>query len=730
MSSRQMDYCYFKGVFEDLTGPEGGDVSSLKWDSGEPTVLWCGTAAGELYFRTLSGSWKRVEPPFRPMMKIESIEITAGIRKSLLVLSRNGTIARSSDNGKTWKTDFSEIAESFVRAIIHQPLHPGFVLVGSQRGLFYSPDSGLTWQRFRNWNSNLTVTAIAFDNHDPLTFFVADSDGFNARVLMTTNGGYTFEPILEGGEYFSQIHTLVYQNSTQMLWAAGSGYSWRTARAHVDEYITWSNQDKGLPVSAVTCMIETPDHDIVMGSNGGGLYKYSDNRNVWKRIDIEPQRRYVRCLAASPYGLAAGFSENGIAIEHDNDWHESNRDLYARNISRIQRFGNSLAVVANEQLFMKNQKDIWTTVPGFQLVQDILVHGPNLYTSGLYSGVFQKTAHPDSNWKNLNLPVSRAALVRTDSNGELFVLTHLKRDRIRFFKYCTDSHNSHWQKCCPDLPISGSVHDFAVDCQKDVLSIAISTSQGLFCFNSDMDSWISSFINDSLRITRLYRSRLKPDILYAAAERKLLRSFDFGRFSDYHCVSEFPSKISSLTLSGLHFETIWISTENGGVYVSHFPNCWNALQPAELSLPINQIAVDTVLPGRMFCGTQGISCWKVSIPSLAAELKPSGNNLTFKLVFTYHNPGPAMDIDVHYLLLKPNGTSFEYLSTDSENVLISSSKPVPYRMTLLPETRSEEIIAGDVSLTNLESGLKPAVAFCVPEKFHPVCDIQTVSSLD
>ncbi len=726
MSSQQTEFHFINGIFEDLLGPEGGDISALKWSGDQNPGLWCGTAAGELYFMKPENPWNRIEPPFRPMLDIQSIEITTGTRQSILVLSSEGSLSRSSDNGKTWKTDFGELSDDFIHVIRHQPLHSGLVYAGLQKGLFFSPDSGFTWQRFENWTSDRAVTAIAFDEVDPLTFFIADSDGFNARVLMTVNGGYTFEPILDGDEYFSHIHTLIYQHTNQLLWAAGSGFSWRTANAHITDEIIWINRDKNLPVSSITCMAESSNHKVILGSNGAGLYRYTDSKNAWKRIDIEPQRRYVRCLAASPLGLAAGFADRGVAIEKNGEWHESNQQLYARNISRIQRFSDCLAVVANEQLYIGNQDKSWNTVPGFQLVQDVLVHGQNLYTSGLYSGIFCKTNKSESVWEDLDLPVSRATLVRTNKTGQLFVLTHLKRDRIRFYKYCSNTINSAWTVCCPDIPFSGTVYDFAVDVNNAKLSMAISTSQGLFCYNSNLDSWISSHINDSHRVTGLYRSRLNPDVLYATAGRNLLRSHDFGLFSDYDPIAEFPSKISSLTLSGLHFESIWISTENGGIYVSHYPNCWNALQPAEMSLPINQIAVDTVSRGAMFIGTKGISCWKLSIPSLSARLEKHKHNNYSKLVYTYQNPGETMDVDIHYLLVKPGRIAFQYLHINHDKMLCRSAKPKPVRIILSPHTHSKEITAGFISEELLDGGLKPAVAFCIPETFHPVCGIQTI----
>lgn len=724
-AERAMQFHLLNGSFTDLQGPEGGDVSSLMWDSDESGRLWCGTVSGDMcYMDAATRVWHRVEPPFRPMIKIEQLEGTTGARPSLLALSYRGNLALSSDGGQSWINRFPELADEIIRTVRQHPLHPGFILAGTQSGLLCSPDSGCTWIRFMEGMDVNAITAIAFDERDPLTFFIADSDGFSGRVLMTVNGGYSFEVILEGEDFFSQIHTLIYQDSTQNLWAAGTGYGWRVARARIDQEISWRNLDNGLPVSAVTCMTGSPDGRIVIGSNGGGLYSYLEDKDFWRRLDIEPRRRYVRCITASGHGIAAGFAENGVAMEQSGEWVETNSSLFARNISRIQRFGNELMVVSDEQLFIRTADNCWKLLPGFQLVQDVLAHGSKCYTSGLYSGIFRRSTR-DSSWEDLDLPVSRALLVRTTSQGVLFVMTMVKRDRVRFFSFDPEplGNRKSWIDCSQDLPISGIVYDFAVDFASGTLFITVSTSRGIFCYDSYTDSWMPSQLPDTVRVLSLYRSRHSPDVLYAAAGRQLLKSLDFGRSFEEEPIGEFPSKISSLTLSGLGFESIWISTENGGVYVSHYPDCWNALRPDEVSLPINQIAVDTVNQGVMYCGTRGISCWKLAIPYLLLRQEPDMESGGQKLMLTLANPARTMEVDIHLLLLWPSGRSFEYLDMDSR-LLTRSAQPRPHRITLLAETTHPEICLGVILPELVATGLRPAVALCVPGRFHPICDIQ------
>ncbi|HPQ40154.1 MAG TPA: hypothetical protein PLV45_07240 [bacterium] len=515
-----------RGAFTDLEGPEGGDIASLLWCPGHANRLWCGTASGDLCFMNPdSTAWNTVEPPFRPMMKIEHIEISHGARDTLLAVSNQGQLAVSGDYGKTWTRDFPVFEEIAVRSVKHHPLHPGLVFAGTQSGLFCSPDGGFTWGRFFGPAPHTAITAVAFHPDDPLTFFIADSNGFSASVLMTTNGGQSFEALIEGEDYFNQIHTMFYVKNTNGLWVAGSGYGWRVARANIEDTITWDPMDHGLPISSITAMTQTLDDRIIIGSNGGGIYSYQTEKESWRRIDIEPRRRYVRCLAGSKGGLAAGFAENGVAMEVDGEWVECNQRLFARNISRVQRVGDELIVVSDEQLFMRSEERQWKRLTGFQLVQDVLGHGPVCYTSGLYSGIFQRRA-PETTWDNLDLPVSRASLVRTTSQGRLHVMTNVKRDRIRFYAYEADAitPEARWRDCSQDLPVSSLVQDFAVDEADNTLYITVATNRGVFCYDSFTDSWMPSQLPENQRVTCLYRSRHSPDVLYAAAGRYLLKS--------------------------------------------------------------------------------------------------------------------------------------------------------------------------------------------------------------
>lgn len=724
-----MKFQLVQGEFTDLKGPEGGDVSALHWCQEQNGRLWCGTASGDLSYRDPeSTAWISVEPPFRPMLKIESLETSSGAQKNILAVSNQGSLAISSDQGLNWNTLFPELEDETIRAVRQHPLHPGLVYAGTQSGLFVSPDSGHTWERFFGRTDQETITAIAFHPNDPLTFFIAKTNGFSASVLMTANGGFTFEVLIDGEEYFSQIHSLCFCAGTDCLWVAGSGYGWRVAQAKITETIDWEAIDHGLPVSAITCMTLTADNRVVIGSNGGGLYAYNFEKAVWKRQDIEPRRRYVRCLAAAGTGIAAGFSENGVALEKANQWIDSNENLFARNISRIQRVGKELAVVSDEQLFIRTEDEKWKALSGFQLVQDVLAHGSICYTSGLYSGIFYR---PDSDqpWEDLALPVSRAVLVRTTSSGNLHVLTYVKRDRIRFYAYEADAitPEARWRDCSQDLPVSSIVQDFAVDSAENTLFITVATTRSVYCYDSFSDSWMPSQLPDKYRITCLYRSRHRSDVLYAAAGKYLLRSTDFGRSFEDEPVCEFPSRISSLTLSGLGFETIWVSTENGGIYVAHLENCWNALVAGETALPINQIAVDTSLQGVMYCGTRGISCWKLAIPSIQLRLEQADPNKDGKLYLSMHNPSKEMDVDVHFLRVLQGRKPIEYLALN-HGVFCPSLTRKPDHLVLRKKTDYPEIFVGTLPAELLAHGARPAVALCVPGKFHPICDIQVAVS--
>lgn len=722
MSIEQSEFRYLQGAFKDLEGPIGGNVSSLLWCPVTRGRLWCGTVAGELYFKDINSAWQRCEPPFRPMMKVESIEVVTGSKPALLALSNTGNLAISTDDGQSWMHNLPGLNEESLRVIQRHPLHSGYVLAGARNGLFYSPDNGRTWGCFSTKQSFTFITAIEFSSVDPLLFFVADSDGFSARVLMTENGGFTFTTILEGETLFNQIHSLILHDST--LWVGGSGFGWRAARATIGKTVSWRRLSSSLPVTAITCMEKTHDGRIIIGSNGSGLYCFSEEKESWKRIDIEPKRRYVSCLSASSAGLAAGFLDYGLAMESSGDWIEINEKLYARNISRLQQFGEELLAVADEQLFIRTADRNWSVLPGFQLVQDVLAHGSRCFTTGLYSGVFQRDLDPRSQWKDLKLPAGRAMLVRTSSKGDLFVMTLVKRDRFRFFQFDSNGpcNQAPWKECCPDLPISGFVNDFAVDLSEDLCFITVSSSQGVFCYDSYTNRWLPSQLPEATRVSGLYRSRHNPDVLYAATGRILLKSLDFGR-SFEEVIGNFPSKISSLTVSGLSFESIWISTENGGIYVSHYPNYWNALHQDEVLLPINQIAVDTINQGIMYCGTQGVSCRQLAIPSINAHLQKEAAPQQASLRVYGKNPGPALEVDLHYLLIKPGTKTFSHLKIDGD-LLKRSSKPWPIRLTLEALADNIELSTSDVSKSLLRKDNKIAVALCFPEKFHPVCDIQ------
>ncbi len=82
-----------------------------------------------------------------------------------------------------------------------------------------------------------------------------------------------------------------------------------------------------------------------------------------------------------------------------------------------------------------------------------------------------------------------------------------------------------------------------------------------------------------------------------------------------------------------------------------------------------------------------------------------------------------MEVDIHILLIRPAGRSFEYLEMEN-HFFLRSSKPKPRRITLRAESEYPEIFIGSIPYETIATGAKPAVALSVPERFHPICDIQ------
>jgi photosystem II stability/assembly factor-like uncharacterized protein len=146
-------------------------------------VLWTGSDDGKVYVTRDGGAtWNNVTPPdmqkFTRVSSIDASKFGAGI--AYVAANRyqlddyRPLLWKTQDYGKTWtRIDNGIHQEEFTRVVREDPNRRGLLVAGTERGVWYSPDDGASWQKLQ---LNLPIVPV----HD-LTFKEGD-------LILATHG--------------------------------------------------------------------------------------------------------------------------------------------------------------------------------------------------------------------------------------------------------------------------------------------------------------------------------------------------------------------------------------------------------------------------------------------------------------------------------------------------------------------------------------------------------------
>jgi len=153
----------------DQTGVETyGTVFALTPSRLEKDVIWAGSDDGLVHVTRDNGrSWQDVTPKsFPKYLKITTIEDspsrpgTAFLAGHMFLLDdMRPYLFKTVDYGKHWMQITNGIpADEIVRSVREDPVRPGLLYLGTERGVWLSFDDGLRWQKLQR---NLPVTQVA-----------------------------------------------------------------------------------------------------------------------------------------------------------------------------------------------------------------------------------------------------------------------------------------------------------------------------------------------------------------------------------------------------------------------------------------------------------------------------------------------------------------------------------------------------------------------------------------
>ncbi|MEZ5345273.1 MAG: YCF48-related protein [Pyrinomonadaceae bacterium] len=258
------------------SGPTGGDVRTVVVDPKNKNHLFITTLDGQIYATYDSGStWNLLVNLERPRLILDDLIVDP--RDSNVIYASGhrhklpGGFFKTTDGGKTWK-ESKQLRDEAIHAMVQSSLDPNLLIVGTVNGVWYSSDSGDSWNRYTSSTTPTKLDSLAIDPRDVNTIYA----GTWWRAYKTTDGGKSWNLVKNG---------------------------------MIDDS----------DVFAIDINPQNPDH--VIASACSGIYQSFNKGENWKKIQgIPSQSRRTRAIVQNPYkpgavyaGTTEGFwlSENG-----------------------------------------------------------------------------------------------------------------------------------------------------------------------------------------------------------------------------------------------------------------------------------------------------------------------------------------------------------------------------------------------------------------------------------
>ncbi len=234
-------------VQHDISGAESYDtILSVTLAPTDPKVIWVGTDDGCVQVTRDGGkTWNRVDshianaPQWARVYQVGVSPFDAGTAYAAFdaheLDDRHAYVFKTSDYGATWQPIMSGLpADVPVVVVREDPNVRGFLMAGTETGLYYSPDAGEHWNRVKAHFPTTPVWDLTFvkDSHD---------------LVVATHGRGFF--VFDDLRPLEQLNATI-ESSNFHLFAAGTGTHFHRWELDEDNPVPFStpNAPDGAPI--------------------------------------------------------------------------------------------------------------------------------------------------------------------------------------------------------------------------------------------------------------------------------------------------------------------------------------------------------------------------------------------------------------------------------------------------------------------------------------------------
>ncbi len=202
-------------------------------DRSTPGVLYWGTFR---LYRTINrgDSWQVISPDLTRGVQtrgyLTAIKVAPSDARTIYTGSSDGLVYVTRDLGRNWtNTTRAPLPNRFVSDLAIHPTDPNIayaVYAGYNRNtqqtpghVFRTTDGGATWADVSNNLPDIPANAIEVDPKNPNEIYV----GTDLGVFFSSDGGVSWAPLTQGGFPFVPVYDLDINNTTRYIYAATHG---------------------------------------------------------------------------------------------------------------------------------------------------------------------------------------------------------------------------------------------------------------------------------------------------------------------------------------------------------------------------------------------------------------------------------------------------------------------------------------------------------------------------
>lgn len=391
-----------------VTGPNGGDVRALVVDPNDAQRFYFGTLDGQIYTSTDGGQqWRLLYNFNRPKLFMDNIIVDPRDSRTIYVATHRhkepGGLFKTTDGGATWR-EAPELKEEALHSMTQSEKNPDMLVVGSNRGIWQSLDSGESWAQFNTSSQPglINVETLAVDPRttdviyagtwylpyktsdggrtwqsikngiiDDSDIFAIDIDPRNpdhviasacSGIYETRNAGANWRKV-QGIPSQSRRTRAILQHPSQagVVFAGTTEGFWRSTNGGESWMLTTSKQ---LEINSITVHPQTPN-TIFIGTNNYGVMVSNDGGKTFAPTNggysgrfanaIVPDREQAERIYASTINTATGGGFFFVSNDGGMSWQPSMRNMPNRlitySILQDERDGNLIYLGTNMGLY-------------------------------------------------------------------------------------------------------------------------------------------------------------------------------------------------------------------------------------------------------------------------------------------------------------------------------------------------------------------------------------------